>query len=174
MSSCKSPNSASGSGIPSPSSECIDKSFKLHIKTDGDWTSKLRDLTALKYIGIDGPYGAPAQRFYDFDQAIIVGSGIGVTPSPAFSTTSKRAKTMPGPAAVTAPAPTNQRPQWMKPHASTNLSPAQSALPKSTSTSTAASTSTGSCANGITSSGSLLYSTRSAAANITPIWTSDC
>jgi dual oxidase len=61
-------------------SECIDKSFKLHIKTDGDWTSKLRDLTDLKYIGIDGPYGAPAQRFYDFDQAIIVGSGIGVTP----------------------------------------------------------------------------------------------
>ena len=61
-------------------SECIDKSFKLHIKTDGDWTSKLRDLTDLKYIGVDGPYGAPAQRFYDFDQAIIVGSGIGVTP----------------------------------------------------------------------------------------------
>lgn len=61
-------------------SECHDETFKLHIKTDGDWTSKLRDLTDLKFIGVDGPYGAPAQRFYDFDQTIIVGSGIGVTP----------------------------------------------------------------------------------------------
>lgn len=61
-------------------SECIDKDFKLHIKTDGDWTSKLRELKNLKNIGVDGPYGAPAQRFYDFDQTIIIGSGIGVTP----------------------------------------------------------------------------------------------
>lgn len=61
-------------------SECIDKTFKLHIKTDGDWTSKLRKLKDLKHIGVDGPYGAPAQRFYDFDQTIIIGSGIGVTP----------------------------------------------------------------------------------------------
>jgi hypothetical protein len=61
-------------------SECNGKVFKLHIKTDGDWTSKLRNLTDLKFIGVDGPYGAPAQRFYDFDQTIIVGSGIGVTP----------------------------------------------------------------------------------------------
>lgn len=61
-------------------SESHHKVFKLHIKTDGDWTSKLRGLTDLKYIGVDGPYGAPAQRFYDFDQTIIVGSGIGVTP----------------------------------------------------------------------------------------------
>lgn len=61
-------------------SECTGKEFKLHIKTDGDWTSKLRDLTDLKYIGVDGPFGAPAQGFYDFDQTIIIGSGIGVTP----------------------------------------------------------------------------------------------
>jgi dual oxidase len=61
-------------------SECIGKEFKLHIKTDGDWTSQLRSLKDLTHIGVDGPYGAPAQRFYDFDQTIIVGSGIGVTP----------------------------------------------------------------------------------------------
>ena len=53
--------------------------MQLHIKTDGNWTSKLRDID-LKYIAVDGPYGAPAQRFYDFDQTIIVGAGIGVTP----------------------------------------------------------------------------------------------
>lgn len=60
-------------------STCIDRKMQLHIKTDGDWTSKLRDLD-LKHVSIDGPFGAPAQRFYDFDQTIIVGAGIGVTP----------------------------------------------------------------------------------------------
>ena len=61
-------------------STCIGRRMQLHIKTDGDWTGKLRDLKDLKYVGIDGPFGAPAQRFYDFDQTIIVGAGIGVTP----------------------------------------------------------------------------------------------
>lgn len=61
-------------------STCIGRDMQLHIKTDGDWTGKLRELKNLKFVGIDGPYGAPAQRFYDFDQAIIVGAGIGVTP----------------------------------------------------------------------------------------------
>lgn len=61
-------------------STCVGREMSLHIKTDGDWTGKLRDLTDLNFVGVDGPYGAPAQRFYDFDQTIIVGAGIGVTP----------------------------------------------------------------------------------------------
>ncbi|KAM7187452.1 PaNox3 NADPH oxidase encoded by the PaNox3 protein [Naviculisporaceae sp. PSN 640] len=69
-------------------STCIGNEFQLHIKTDGNWTSKLRSLgdesnpqTATPIqIGINGPFGAPAQRFYDFSQSIVVGSGIGVTP----------------------------------------------------------------------------------------------
>lgn len=61
-------------------STCIGREMQLHIKTDGDWTNKLHDLTDLKYVGIDGPFGAPAQRFYDFDQTIVVGAGIGITP----------------------------------------------------------------------------------------------
>lgn len=66
-------------------STCIGNELQLHIKTDGNWTGKLRRLgsshEAVKIkIGIDGPYGAPAQRFYDFEQTIIVGAGIGVTP----------------------------------------------------------------------------------------------
>ncbi|KAH0282469.1 hypothetical protein KCU62_g9699, partial [Aureobasidium sp. EXF-3399] len=66
-------------------STCIGNELQLHIKTDGNWTGRLRRLgssqeaTKIK-IGIDGPYGAPAQRFYDFEQTIIVGAGIGVTP----------------------------------------------------------------------------------------------
>lgn len=62
-------------------STCIENEMQVHIKTDGDWTRAVRELGEdLKYVGIDGPFGAPAQRFYDFDQSIIVGSGIGVTP----------------------------------------------------------------------------------------------
>jgi len=61
-------------------STCIGRQMELHIKTDGDWTGKLRVLKDLKFVGIDGPFGAPAQRFYDFDQTVIVGAGIGVTP----------------------------------------------------------------------------------------------
>lgn len=60
-------------------STCTGREMQLRIKTDGDWTSKLQDLD-LKHVSIDGPFGAPAQRFYDFDQTMIVGAGIGVTP----------------------------------------------------------------------------------------------
>ena len=66
-------------------SACVDNRMQLHIKTGGDWTGRIRDLcgasgTADIKIGIDGPFGAPAQRFYNFDHSIIMGSGIGVTP----------------------------------------------------------------------------------------------
>ncbi|KAI4723539.1 hypothetical protein E4T48_00009 [Aureobasidium sp. EXF-10727] len=66
-------------------STCVGNDLQLHIKTDGNWTGRLRSLgssrEAVKVkIGIDGPYGAPAQRFYDFEQTMIVGAGIGVTP----------------------------------------------------------------------------------------------
>ena len=66
-------------------SSCVDNQLTLHIKTDGDWTGRLRTLCGEKgnakiFIGIDGPFGAPAQRFYNFDHSIIMGSGIGVTP----------------------------------------------------------------------------------------------
>jgi dual oxidase len=66
-------------------SMCIRNKVKVHIKTDGNWTSKLRQLSKetgaeLKYVGIDGPFGAPAQRFFDFDYSMVVGAGIGITP----------------------------------------------------------------------------------------------
>jgi predicted ferric reductase len=47
-------------------STCISNEKSVHIKTDGDWTSKLRG----------GPFGAPAQRFYDFNHRVILGSGM--------------------------------------------------------------------------------------------------
>lgn len=64
---------------------CRGKEMRLHIKTDGNWTGRLRNLAGESgvseiKIGINGPFGAPAQRFYDFSSSVIVGAGIGVTP----------------------------------------------------------------------------------------------
>lgn len=69
-------------------SACRDDVLQLHIKTDGDWTNKLRDLSSESEIqvGIDGPFGAPAQRFYEYDRALIIGAGVGVTPFSAILT----------------------------------------------------------------------------------------
>ncbi|KAF2246098.1 hypothetical protein BU26DRAFT_432596 [Trematosphaeria pertusa] len=66
-------------------STCIGNTMKVHIKADGDWTDALRGLakgetrTPIK-IGLDGPFGAPAQRFYNFEYSMVFGAGIGVTP----------------------------------------------------------------------------------------------
>ncbi|SPO00300.1 related to NADPH oxidase homolog 1 [Cephalotrichum gorgonifer] len=64
---------------------CRGNKMMLHIKTDGNWTGRLRALGGESgeseiEIGINGPFGAPAQRFYDFSHSIIIGAGIGVTP----------------------------------------------------------------------------------------------
>lgn len=69
-------------------SSCRSNTLQVHIKLEGDWTTKLRDLDTSKNIrvGIDGPFGAPAQRFYDYDHSIIIGGGIGITPFSAILT----------------------------------------------------------------------------------------
>ncbi|KAH7413720.1 FAD-binding domain-containing protein [Phaeosphaeria sp. MPI-PUGE-AT-0046c] len=66
-------------------STCINNRMQVHIKADGDWTNALRDLAkegekSKVKIGLDGPFGAPAQRFYDFEYSMVFGAGIGVTP----------------------------------------------------------------------------------------------
>ncbi|KAK3112393.1 hypothetical protein LTR53_011389 [Teratosphaeriaceae sp. CCFEE 6253] len=70
-------------------SSCRGNTLQVHIKRDGDWTNRLAEVIdgaeELK-LGIDGPFGAPAQRFYDYDYSIIVGGGIGITPFSALLT----------------------------------------------------------------------------------------
>ncbi|KAF2730249.1 hypothetical protein EJ04DRAFT_500821 [Polyplosphaeria fusca] len=66
-------------------STCTGNKMQVHIKADGDWTNALRDLASSDSgkkirIGLDGPYGAPAQRFYDSEYSLVFGAGIGVTP----------------------------------------------------------------------------------------------
>ncbi|KAK3722508.1 hypothetical protein LTR37_002500 [Vermiconidia calcicola] len=70
-------------------SACRGNILQVHIKFDGDWTNKLREVLPEDediWVGIDGPFGAPAQRFYDYNYSIIVGGGIGITPFSAILT----------------------------------------------------------------------------------------
>lgn len=69
-------------------SSCNGKMVQVHIQTSGNWTKRLRKLTTEEYIrvGVDGPFGAPSQRFYEFDRAIVLGAGVGITPFSAIMT----------------------------------------------------------------------------------------
>jgi PAS domain S-box-containing protein len=71
----------------------------VHIKALGDWTNDLFKLfkdhpvdvlspgnehanhAKLPVVRIDGPYGAPTQDVFRFETAVVVGAGIGATPS---------------------------------------------------------------------------------------------
>ncbi|KAI8810577.1 ferric reductase NAD binding domain-containing protein [Cladochytrium replicatum] len=60
----------------------------IHIRIVGDWTRKASQLLGgyqsakvLPTIRVDGPYGAPAEDFYNYSVGVLVGAGIGVTPS---------------------------------------------------------------------------------------------
>jgi respiratory burst oxidase len=65
-------------------SHCSGDVLQLHIKTDGNWTRQLRSLPSIIEVGIDGPFGAPAQRFYEYDRSLIIGASTGVTPFAAI------------------------------------------------------------------------------------------
>ncbi|XP_010475733.1 PREDICTED: respiratory burst oxidase homolog protein B [Camelina sativa] len=83
-----------------------DDYLSIHIRTLGDWTSQLKSLfskvcqlpstsqsglfiadigqanniTRFPRLLIDGPYGAPAQDYRNYDVLLLVGLGIGATP----------------------------------------------------------------------------------------------
>ncbi|ORZ40321.1 ferric reductase NAD binding domain-domain-containing protein, partial [Catenaria anguillulae PL171] len=69
---------------------CPDERYiSIHARLVGDWTKEAarvlgqlgekRDFTQVE-LRVDGPYCAPADRVFEYDHAILVGAGIGVTP----------------------------------------------------------------------------------------------
>lgn len=68
-------------------SSCGEGFIELHIKCAGGWTERLSRLAyeqALQRVYLSGPFGAPAQRYCDYRQAIMIGCGIGITPMSAI------------------------------------------------------------------------------------------
>ncbi|CAL9748298.1 unnamed protein product [Musa acuminata subsp. burmannicoides] len=81
-----------------------DEYLSVHIRTSGDWTQELKRIFIESYFSphsmgraslnelgsseqtrqprlfVDGPYGAPAQDFRNYDVLLLVGLGIGATP----------------------------------------------------------------------------------------------
>ncbi|XP_062198452.1 respiratory burst oxidase homolog protein E-like isoform X1 [Phragmites australis] len=81
-----------------------DDYLSVHIRTSGDWTQELKCIFVENYFSphvnrrasfsglgaaeprslpkllVDGPYGAPAQDFRNYDVLLLVGLGIGATP----------------------------------------------------------------------------------------------
>ncbi|KAG0491738.1 hypothetical protein HPP92_005136 [Vanilla planifolia] len=69
-----------------------DAYLDVYIRTNGDWTQELKRLftekclypssgqQSLPKLLVDGPYGAPAQDFRNYDVLLLVGLGIGATP----------------------------------------------------------------------------------------------
>ncbi|XP_076005089.1 NADPH oxidase 1 [Genypterus blacodes] len=61
--------------------------FSIHIRSAGDWTDKL--IGMLEHLpegaqgpkmGVDGPFGTASEDVFDYEVAMLVGAGIGVTP----------------------------------------------------------------------------------------------
>lgn len=59
--------------------------FSIHIRVAGDWTEKLieafeQQQSPLPRIEIDGPFGTVSEDVFQYEVAVLVGAGIGVTP----------------------------------------------------------------------------------------------
>ncbi|XP_054244594.1 NADPH oxidase 1 isoform X3 [Indicator indicator] len=56
--------------------------FSIHIRAAGDWTERLIDTFQQQKlrIEVDGPFGTASEDVFQYEVAMLVGAGIGVTP----------------------------------------------------------------------------------------------
>uniref|UniRef100_A0A672VDL9 NADPH oxidase 1 n=1 Tax=Strigops habroptila TaxID=2489341 RepID=A0A672VDL9_STRHB len=59
--------------------------FSIHIRAAGDWTERLIDTfqkqtLEMPKIEVDGPFGTASEDVFQYEVAMLVGAGIGVTP----------------------------------------------------------------------------------------------
>uniref|UniRef100_A0A8D0ERZ7 NADPH oxidase 1 n=1 Tax=Strix occidentalis caurina TaxID=311401 RepID=A0A8D0ERZ7_STROC len=59
--------------------------FSIHIRAAGDWTERLIDTfqqqnPEMPRIEVDGPFGTASEDVFQYEVAMLVGAGIGVTP----------------------------------------------------------------------------------------------
>uniref|UniRef100_A0A8C3NRP0 FAD-binding FR-type domain-containing protein n=1 Tax=Cyanoderma ruficeps TaxID=181631 RepID=A0A8C3NRP0_9PASS len=56
--------------------------FSIHVRAAGDWTERLIDTFQLETprIEVDGPFGTASEDVFQYEVAMLVGAGIGVTP----------------------------------------------------------------------------------------------
>uniref|UniRef100_A0A2K6M6M8 NADPH oxidase 1 n=1 Tax=Rhinopithecus bieti TaxID=61621 RepID=A0A2K6M6M8_RHIBE len=59
--------------------------FSIHIRAAGDWTENLirafeQQYSPIPRIEVDGPFGTASEDVFQYEVAVLVGAGIGVTP----------------------------------------------------------------------------------------------
>ncbi|XP_065771678.1 NADPH oxidase 1 isoform X2 [Muntiacus reevesi] len=59
--------------------------FSIHIRAVGDWTENLirtfeQQYSSVSRIQVDGPFGTVSEDVFQYEVAVLVGAGIGVTP----------------------------------------------------------------------------------------------
>ncbi|XP_062039803.1 NADPH oxidase 1 isoform X2 [Lepus europaeus] len=59
--------------------------FSIHVRVAGDWTEKLikafeQQKSPLPRIEVDGPFGTVSEDVFQYEVAVLIGAGIGVTP----------------------------------------------------------------------------------------------
>ncbi|XP_035180835.1 NADPH oxidase 1 isoform X2 [Oxyura jamaicensis] len=62
-----------------------EESFSIHIRAAGDWTERIIDTfqqqkPEMPRIEVDGPFGTASEDVFQYEVAMLVGAGIGVTP----------------------------------------------------------------------------------------------
>ncbi len=62
-----------------------DTTLTVHIRCEGDWTSRLlkeieQTNSKINSISIDGPYGTCAEDVFKYSKIVLIGAGIGITP----------------------------------------------------------------------------------------------
>uniref|UniRef100_T1IPL8 FAD-binding FR-type domain-containing protein n=1 Tax=Strigamia maritima TaxID=126957 RepID=T1IPL8_STRMM len=66
-----------------------DPYLSVHIRLAGNWTKKFinkfshesdSELNQYPRLAIDGPYGTPSERVFDYKTVMLIGAGIGITP----------------------------------------------------------------------------------------------
>lgn len=60
------------------------KELVVIAKDNGFWTKKLQGQPEFVTVNLDGPFGAPNQNFWHYDNNILIGMGTGLTPSAAI------------------------------------------------------------------------------------------
>ncbi|EDM07037.1 NADPH oxidase 1, isoform CRA_b [Rattus norvegicus] len=63
--------------------------FSIHIRAAGDWTENLirtfeQQHSPMPRIEVDGPFGTVSEDVFQYEVAVLVGAGIGVTPFASF------------------------------------------------------------------------------------------
>lgn len=64
--------------------QAADRELVVIAKNNGGWTGSLQAQPQFTTVNLDGPFSAPCQGFWHYENSILIGMGTGLTPSAAI------------------------------------------------------------------------------------------